>query len=73
MRVNIMSTVEPPNKGHIGTSHVVHYKEVVLTSGFKDASGKWTFWDLEVHPSKYIYCVLWGCPLSVLPLSAYHM
>ncbi len=23
-------TVEPPNKGHSGTSHFVHYREVVL-------------------------------------------
>ncbi len=23
-------TVEPPNKGHIGTSHFIHYREVVL-------------------------------------------
>ncbi len=24
------NTVEPLNKGHIGTSHFVHYREVVL-------------------------------------------
>ncbi len=25
-----LCTVEPRNKGHIGTSHFVHYREVVL-------------------------------------------
>ncbi len=28
--VSISNTVEPLNKGHIGTSHFVHYREVVL-------------------------------------------
>ncbi len=27
-----ITTVEPPNKGHFGTSHFVHYREVVLFS-----------------------------------------
>ncbi len=35
-----LCTVEPPNKGHIGTSHCVHYREVVLVySGTSDTLG----------------------------------
>ena len=29
-------TVEPPNKGHIGTRHFVLYREVVLSSEVKN-------------------------------------
>ncbi len=28
--ISLCCTVEPLNKGHIGTSHFVHYREAVL-------------------------------------------
>ena len=28
-------TVEPPNSGHVGTRHFIHYREVVLSSEVK--------------------------------------
>ncbi len=31
------TTVEPPNKGHIGTSHFVLYREVVLSLEVKNS------------------------------------
>ena len=31
-------TVEPPNNGHVGTSHFVLYREVVLSSDVKVSS-----------------------------------
>ncbi len=33
----LAATVEPPNKGHIGTSHFVLYREVVLSLEVKNA------------------------------------
>ncbi len=57
--VNNMSTViveEPPNKGHFGTSHFVHCREVVLFSEFVSV--------LHVHSWGYWGSVLCkrGCP-----------
>ncbi len=35
--IHPVSTVEPPNKRHIGTSHFVLYREVVLSLEVKNA------------------------------------
>ncbi len=39
-----LCTVEPPNKGHIETSHFVHYREAGL---FLAVENGWLFWELS--------------------------
>ena len=44
----------PPNTGHVGTSHFVLYREVVLSSEEVEnvlvIIGKWNSWELKVCP-----------------------
>ncbi len=65
------STVEPLNKGHIGTSHFVLYTEVVLSLEVKDALAVQYIRALKVHPlfRGFFYCVLYSeCSLSEVQL-----
>ena len=62
------NTVESQNKGHVGTSHFVLCREVVLS--LEVEMGKWTFgnWDLKKYGSTisgstvlhymYMYCIV---------------
>ena len=44
-------TVEPPNKGHFGTCHFVHYSEVVL---FLNVLLPWKMIALEYHQLSFV-------------------
>ncbi len=52
-----LCTVKPLNKGHVGTSHFVHYWEVVLFLMYGGTSEQGTRWDQPFCP------LLRGCPL----------
>ena len=74
-RKDIAHCMEPPNYGHIGTSHFVLCKEVVLSDlwGLKMYLyyGKVKIWDLEKLPLQrgYFCCLLYlEGPLSEVPL-----
>ena len=62
-------TVEPPSNGHVGTSHFVHCREVVLSLEIKNVPRIHVRCPLN---GGYLYCVHYlVCPLSEVPLCTY--
>ena len=60
---NAYNTVEPPNKGHVGTRNFVLYREVSFIPRLKCTG------IIGIGMSRFVLYVLYSeCPLSEVPL-----